>query len=127
MRRLTVFAACASAALVVGLPVSASAATVAPAKGTVAGQIGYEGGAFPGGFHPTSGSVKIVAATASASKVLEVGNSGNFKVLLAPGKYTFIGCAQAHAVQCAQKGLWQKVTVKSGSTQSVQLVTFLAP
>lgn len=124
MRRLATVAA----VLFVGLVAPAGAYAHTPPKpshGTVNGQVGYEGGAYPGGFHATSGSVKI--SNASAVRVVEVPTAAGFSVTLDPGTYTFVGCAGAQATQCAASYLWQTVVVKAGSTQTVQLVTFLAP
>ncbi len=125
MRRLLVIAVVAVFAGLIA-PVGAYAHTSPkPAYGTVTGQVGYEGGAFPGGFHATTGSVKI--SNASSVRVVEVPTVAGFSVALSPGAYTFVGCAGAHATQCPVSFLWQTIVVKAGSTQTVQLVTFLAP
>jgi len=38
---------------------AAPASAVTPNRGVLAGQLGVEGGAFPGKFHPTAGTVDV--------------------------------------------------------------------
>ena len=120
-----VVVATAAAALALG-PVDTSA-TVAAASpmsphGVISGQLGYEGGAYPGGFHPTAGLVKFVGPqTVGTVKVPE---SGDFTVDVVPGDYTLTGCSGTKNRQC---GPPQQVTVKAHTTRHVRVVWLLAP
>jgi hypothetical protein len=106
-------------------PSSATATAVAAQSpsphGVIAGQLGFEGGPYPGGFHPTAGVVKYAGPQTGRVKVP---GSGDFTVDVAPGAYTLIGCGGTRNEQC---GPTQDITVKAHKTSHVQVVWLLAP
>lgn len=102
--------------------VVAAANPSATSHGVISGQLGFEGGAYPGRFHPTAGLVKF----AGPQKVepVKVPESGDFTVHVAPGDYTLTGCGGTKNRQC---GPPQQVTVKARATSHVQVPWLLAP
>lgn len=90
--------------------------------GVIAGQLGFEGGAYPGGFHPTAGLVKFVGPQKVGP--VKVPESGAFTVHVVPGDYTLTGCSGTKNRQC---GPPQQVAVKARTTSRVQVVWLLAP
>lgn len=90
--------------------------------GTIAGQLGYEGGAYPGTFHPTAGLVMV--AGPKMERTVSVPGSGDFTISLSPGRYKLTGCGGTNDTQC---GPSQKVTVRPGKTVQVQIAWLLAP
>lgn len=90
--------------------------------GVIAGQLGYEGGAYPGKFHRTAGVVDV-AGPKNASTVT-VPASGRFTLAVTPGSYTLTGCGGTNDKQC---GPPQDVTVKAQKTSHVQVPWLLAP
>jgi hypothetical protein len=115
--------ATAAASLAFGVVDTTASAAAGPAPhGVISGQLGYEGGAYPGRFHPTAGLVKF----AGPQKVgpVKVPKSGNFTVHVVPGDYTLTGCSGTKDSQC---GSPQDVTVKAGKTRHVQVVWLMAP
>ena len=95
MSRLTnvVLALSASSIAMIGLQaVPAHAATTTSSPALLEGQLGVHGAAFPGGFEPTSGSVNVEFYSQPLVETQRVGTSGHFKISLAAGKYTVIGC-----------------------------------
>jgi hypothetical protein len=131
VRRMTrrvasgVMLATAAAAIALGA-VSTTAAEGAArpltTHGVISGRLGYEGGAYPGRFHPTAGLVKV----AGPQKVgpIKVPVSGHFSVPVVPGDYTLTGCGGTKNKQC---GPPQQVTVKARGTSHVQVPWLLAP
>lgn len=103
-------------------PVAASMHADSAADGTITGQLGYEGGAYPGGFHPTAGVVQI--AGAGLTELQNVPKSGDFTVHVVPARYTLTGCSGTNDTQCGQP---MHVKVKTGRTKLVQVVWLLAP
>ena len=99
-----------------------AAASPLTSHGVISGQLGYEGGAYPGTFHPTAGLVKF----AGPQKVgpVKVPKSGDFTVHVIPGHYTLTGCSGTNDKQC---GPPQQVTVKARTTSRVQVPWLLAP
>jgi len=111
-------------ALPVAVSLSAVAAVAAPtAHGIVTGQLGLEGGPYPGGFHATAGIVKFADGPQKLRPV-KVPDSGDFTVHVVPGGYTLTGCSGTKDSQCGRP---QDVTVKAGATSHVQVVWLLAP
>src|SRR5580704_1871971 len=74
----------------VGVAQAATSVPIAPSL--LEGTLGYVGGAAPGGFHPTSGTVEVEFYSQPLALLEKVGPSGHFKITLAPGRYTVIGC-----------------------------------
>ena len=95
MNRLTNLALALSVTgiAVIGIQaVPAQAATTATHQAAIVGELGYEGGAAPGGFHPTSGNVEVEFKSVPLTLEKHVGKSGHFTIKLSPGNYTVIGC-----------------------------------
>lgn len=90
--------------------------------GVIAGELGFEGGPSPGGFHPTAGRVDI--AGPKLTRAVDVPSSGKFSAVVPAGRYTLIGCGGTQDEQC---GPSQKVTVHAGATKHVRVVWLLAP
>jgi hypothetical protein len=101
---------------------AATAQTPLTPHGVIAGQLGFEGGPAPGGFHPTAGVVKFVGPQKVGR--VKVPESGSFTVDVMPGIYTLTGCGGTKNRQC---GSSQDVIVKAQKTSHVQVVWLLAP
>jgi len=106
----------------------AQAATVTSHEAVLTGELGYEGGAYPGKFHPTSGTVEVEFYSQPLVIEQHVGNSGHFRITLAPGKYTVIGCGPSASGstqgQCSKP---KNVTLSSGEVLFVKLVWAMVP
>jgi hypothetical protein len=108
----------------------AHAATPTPApEALLVGKLGYEGGPYPGGFHPTSGSVEVEFYLVPLILDKHVGPSGHFKIPLGPGKYTVIGCGPSASVgtpkgQCSKP---KNITLKPGQVDHIRLVWAMVP
>jgi hypothetical protein len=101
---------------------TAVAATPATRLGIITGQLGYEGGAYPGGFRPSPGVIKFVGP--QKVRPVKVPTSGDFTVHVVPGHYTLTGCSGTRNRQC---GTPQPVTAKAHTTSHVQVVWLRAP
>lgn len=113
-----------SSVAVVGLDATAvHASTPAGQRSAIVGQLGYEGGAYPGGFHPTAGTVEVEFNNQPLVLEKHVGKSGNFHIKLSPGGYTVIGCGPSGS-QCSQP---QNITLVSGEVDHIQLIWAYAP
>jgi hypothetical protein len=101
--------------------VAAGSPSTSP-HGVISGRLGFEGGAYPGRFHPTAGLVKF----SGPQKVgpVKVPKSGDFTVRVVPGDYTLTGCGGTKDKQC---GPPQQVTVKARTTRHVHVPWLLAP
>jgi hypothetical protein len=106
----------------VGTNAAIAEASTSTPHGVIAGQLGFEGGAYPGGFHPTAGLVKFKGPQKVGP--VKVPDSGNFTVHAVPGDYTLTGCSGTKNRQC---GSPQQVIVKARKTSRVQVVWLLAP
>jgi hypothetical protein len=80
------------AALTLTATATAQAAPSAPNvhRAVLDGDLGVVGGPYPGGFHPTPGTVEVVGKTIAMQAI--VGRSGEFHLQLPPGIYTVSGC-----------------------------------
>ena len=117
-------------------PITAAPTTAAPttpataAPGAVlVGELGYEGGAYPGSFHPTAGTVEVEFYSMPLALLKHVGPSGKFRIPLGPGKYTVIGCGPSASVvpgagECSSP---LSVDLKSGEVDHVKLVWAYVP
>jgi hypothetical protein len=114
----------ASSVAVVGLMATpASAGATAGQKSAIVGQLGYEGGAYPVGFHPTAGTVEVEFNNQPLVLERHVGKSGHFHIKLSPGGYTVIGCGPS-GNQCSQP---QNITLSSGEVDHIQLIWAYTP
>jgi len=96
--------------------------TAKATDGTITGQLGFEGGPAPGGFHATAGLVQV--AGSKTVELVKVPTSGNFTVHVQPGRYSLTGCGGAKDDQC---GSPQNVTVTAGAVKHVQVVWAFVP
>jgi hypothetical protein len=131
MSRLLNFVVAMSAGSIsaIGFQVApAHAATPAVKRALLTGELGIEGGAYPGTFHPTAGTVEVEFDNQPLSLVKKVGRSGQFRIPLEPGSYTVIGCGPSASSrpgsQCSKA---QDVTLTVGEVDYVQLVWEYAP
>jgi hypothetical protein len=115
----------------VGVPAVATAAgrpSAPVGQAFLAGELGYEGGAAPGGFHPTAGTVVIRFALDPLVLATRVGSSGHFRIPLAPGTYEVNGCGPAStATSTPRCGALTTVTLTAGEVDHIRLVWLLAP
>ena len=116
----------ASSIAMVALPGSpVGAASTSSAQAVLAGKLGYEGGAKPNTFHPTSGSVVVDFDSATPlSLERHVGPSGNFRISLPPGSYTVIGCgpSDSNSGASAPCSTPTNLTLTSGEVAHLKLI-----
>jgi hypothetical protein len=112
---------CASSVVVIGLQaVPAHAATSTGPSAAIAGALGVDGGAYPGKFRPTAGTVEVEFTNVPLVLVHQVGASGKFDIKLSPGKYSVVGCGPSSSGnQCSQS---QNVTLVKGQIDHLKLV-----
>jgi hypothetical protein len=132
MSRLTNLALAVSAGSigVIAFQVAPAQATGSKGQSALVGKLGYEGGAFPGKFHPTAGSVVVnFDGPTPLSLEKHVGSSGHFRIKLPAGQYTVIGCGPS-ASGTAPSGQCSKpvnVTLTSGEVDHIKLVWAMVP
>jgi hypothetical protein len=114
---------------VVGLhTVPAGAGTTSAHRSALVGELGIEGGAAPGGFHPTAGSVEVEFKSVPLVLEKHVGKSGHFDITLSPGSYTVIGCGPAASGATSGRCSRPKnIHLVSGEVDHIQLVWALVP
>ena len=133
MKRLVNLALAVPAASIAMLALGAVPAHAAPTTSSQAqlvGKLGYEGGAFPGKFHPTAGSVEVeFDSVTPITLVHRVGPSGRFRISLSAGKYTVIGCGPSSSSGATQGPCGQPVniTLTPGEVDHVKLVWAMVP
>jgi len=110
-----------TATFALGSSTAWAAAGPSGSHGVISGQLGYEGGAYPGLFHATAGIVKVKGPDGNGR--VKVPASG-FSMRVAPGHYVLTGCSGTRNKQC---GPPDPVTVKAGKTSHVEVVWLLAP
>jgi hypothetical protein len=107
---------------------AAPASSTTTQRSVLVGELGIEGGAYPGGFHPTAGSVEVEFASLPLALERHVGKSGKFRIKLTPGQYTVIGCGPtASSTPSSQCSSPLEVTLAPGEVDHIQLVWLLAP
>jgi hypothetical protein len=123
MSRLTKVAVTlfASSITVIGLQAAPALANAsAGPHSAIVGELGVEGGAYPGTFQPTAGTVEVEFNSVPLALVKHVGKSGKFDIKLSPGSYTVFGCGpKTSGNQCSQP---QNITLASGEVDHIQLV-----
>jgi hypothetical protein len=114
-------ALCASSFTVIGLLAApAHANTGAGPTSAIVGELGVDGGAYPGQFQPTAGTVEVEYNSIPLALVKHVGKSGKFDIKLSPGSYTVFGCGpKKSASQCSQP---QDINLAAGEVDHIQLV-----
>jgi hypothetical protein len=96
-------------------------------QAVLAGVLGYEGGAYPGHFHPTAGTVDVEFSNPPITLVKNVGSSGHFKIPLSPGSYTVIGCGPSSSGGQGTCGRPKQVTLSSGQVRHIRVVWAMVP
>ena len=102
MSRVTKLAVALSASslAVAGLGAArAHAATSTAARPLLVGELGIEGGVFPGTFHPTAGTVEVEFYSVPLVLVKKVGRSGQFKLQPRPANTQLSAAAHRHRVR----------------------------
>jgi hypothetical protein len=108
-------------------PAQASTNGSAAARSALVGVLGYEGGPYPGGFHPTSGTVDVEFTNVPLVLSKQVGSSGHFRISLGPGSYTVIGCGPSSSSGQSTCSKGQNITLKTGEVDHIRLVWAYAP
>jgi hypothetical protein len=119
----------ASGVPIISLQAAPAHAASITAPAVLVGKLGIEGGAYPGKFHPTAGSVEVEFSDQPLVLDQPVGASGHFQIPLAPGEYTVIGCGPSASVtppnaQCSKP---KTITLKSGEVDHIRLIWLYAP
>ncbi len=117
----------AGALLLAGtVPAQAGAPSRAPTArlAVLDGDLGIVGGAYPGQFHPSAGSIEVIGKVIAMLTV--VGPSGEFRIRLAPGTYTVTGCGPT-ASPVPSCGPPRTIRLRPGQVDHVQLVWALVP
>jgi hypothetical protein len=108
-------------------PAQASATTPQAQQALLVGVLGYEGGAFPGGFHPTAGTVDVAFSNPPIVLIKHVGPSGHFKIPLAPGSYTVTGCGPSSSGGHGICGRSKNITLSPGEVDHIRLIWAFVP
>ena len=132
MSRLTNLALAVSASSIAMIALQAApahAATTTSSQALLVGELGFEGGAYPGGFHPTAGRVEVVFYSVPLTLEKPVGPSGHFKIPLAAGRYTVIGCGPSASSSTASSlcSKAKNLTLTPGEVDHIRLVWAYAP
>jgi len=106
------------------VPAQAAAPPPSARLAVLKGDLGIVGGAYPGLFHPTAGSVEVIGKVIAMLTV--VGPSGEFRIRLAPGTYTVTGCGPT-ASPVPSCGSPRAIRLRPGQVDHVQLVWALVP
>ncbi len=116
----------ASSITVIGLLAApAHANTSAGLHSAIVGELGVEGGPYPGGFQPTAGTVQVQFNSVPLTLLKHVGKSGRFDIKLSPGSYTVIGCGpKKSGNQCSQP---QDIKLTTDEIDRIQLVWAYLP
>lgn len=130
LRNVAVAVASLSAMAVIGLrstPAQVAAATPRAPQALLVGVLGYEGGAPPGIFHRTSGTVYVSAANPPITIAQHVGASGHFRISLGAGSYTAIGCGPSSSGGQGTCGKPKNFTLSAGEVHHIRLVWAMVP
>jgi len=91
----------------------------------IVGKLGVEGGAYPGRFRPTAGTVEVEFNSQPLALLKAVGKSGKFDIKLSPGSYTVFGCGpKGSGNQCSQP---QDIKLARGEVDDIRLVWAHSP
>ncbi|HXW32965.1 MAG TPA: hypothetical protein VEJ87_00160 [Acidimicrobiales bacterium] len=128
MSRLTnlALAVSASGVGIIGLAAAPASAGASPGiHSAIVGELGYEGGAPPGEFHPTAGTVEVEFNSVPLVLERHVGKSGHFNISLGPGSYTVFGCGPSKSAgQCSTP---QNINLLPGEVDHIQLIWAYVP
>jgi hypothetical protein len=108
-------------------PAHVGAATPRTDQALLVGVLGYEGGAPPGLFHPTSGTVDVAFANPPITLLKHVGSSGHFKIPLAPGSYTVTGCGPSSSGGQGICGRSKNIALSAGEVDHIRLIWAMVP
>jgi hypothetical protein len=115
----------ASSIMVIGLQTAPAHASTSAGHSAIVGELGVEGGAYPGGFRPTAGTVEVEFNSLPLVLVSQVGKSGKFDIKLSPGSYTVFGCGPKQSGnRCGQP---QDIKLAAGEVDHIQLVWAYLP
>lgn len=106
---------------------AAPAGAVAPRRALLAGELGFEGGPYPGGFHPTAGTVDVAFHSVPLVLVKAVGPSGHFAIPLGAGAYTVTGCGPSSTGVSHQCSRPQTVVLQPGQVDHIRLIWAYVP
>lgn len=97
-------------------------------RSSLEGTLGYEGGPYPGGFHPTAGSVQVAFMINPLVLEKTVGKSGHFTIPLAAGTYTVTGCGPISSANPNPRcGRATTIKLRAGERRQLRLVWMDAP
>ena len=99
-----------------------TATRTTPVVSAIVGTLGYEGGAYPRGFHPTAGRVTVEFNNLPLVLLQRVGPSGHFQIPLPPGTYTVTGCGQGGLC-----GRPKTVIVRPDQVRQIRLIWAFVP
>lgn len=126
--RFVLAASVSAVALVLVASPTGASADRSSSQAVLAGRLGYEGGPYPGGFHPTAGTVEVEFANLPIVLVHEVGKSGHFRFTLSSGTYTVIGCGPSSSGGTSSPCSRPKtIKLRPGEVDHVRLVWAYAP
>ena len=108
-------------------PAHVGAAQPHEQQALLAGVLGYEGGAYPGRFHPTAGTVDVEFSNPPITFVKQVGPSGHFKIPLSPGRYIVVGCGPSSSGGQGLCGRPKHVTLSAGEVDHIRLIWAMVP
>jgi hypothetical protein len=108
-------------------PAAVGAATPHVEQALLVGVLGYEGGAYPGGFHPTAGTVDVSFTNPPITIVDHVGSSGHFKIPLSPGSYVVTGCGPSSSGGQGLCGKSKHITLSAGEVDHIRLIWAMVP
>ena len=106
---------------------AAPAGATTALRSALAGELGYEGGPYPGSFHPTAGTVEVVFENVPLVLVKSVGPSGMFLIPLGPGTYSVVGCGPSSSGISHQCGRPKTVVLRPGEVDHIRLIWALVP
>jgi hypothetical protein len=118
----------ASSAAVVGLEAAPAHAAPSVKRALLVGELGIEGGAYPGAFRPTAGLVEVEFNGLPLVIEKKVGRSGQFRIPLGPGSYTVIGCGPDPSGSGNRLcGVPETLTLAPGEVDFIELVWAYVP
>jgi hypothetical protein len=120
------FVAVLLAVAAVGLLAAPAGAATTP-RSALVGELGYEGGAYPGRFHPTAGTVEVVFENVPLVLVKSVGPSGMFAIPLGPGTYSVVGCGPSSSGVSHQCSRAKTIVLRPGEVDHIRLIWAYVP
>jgi hypothetical protein len=125
--RVAMLASLASGSVMVMHPASAQTRMPTSSQAHLVGVLGYEGGPYPGGFHPSAGSVEVGYSNPPLILDKRVGQSGHFRIALGPGTYSVVGCGPRSGSGEQTCGKAKTIRLTPGQTEHVRVIWMYAP